>query len=70
MQGAVWGKDWYGITWLHLCIYSDRNVCVMLVEVTICKDVFLYGLFFVKLWNFVKESITHLNMSAKREHRK
>lgn len=25
-------KDWYGIIWLHLCIYSDGNVCVKQVE--------------------------------------
>lgn len=33
---------------------------------TICKDVFLHGLFF-HLGNFVEESITHLNVSAKKK---
>lgn len=22
LQGAVWGKDWYGLRGVHLCIYS------------------------------------------------
>lgn len=53
------------------CICADTAMeMYVLCKLSDCKNAFLYGLFFVKKWNFVKEPITHLNMSSKREHRK
>lgn len=54
----------------YICAYIVMEMYVLCKLSDYLQTCFYMAFFFVKQWNFVKESVAYLNMSAKREHKK